>query len=508
MTKKLLVVLSFLLIATSCEKNLLPKPADDIDYESLKENSIKEFLSFAENPRPSFNVEKPREYLKSVAGDNGWSWERDEYGNCWFDLPATKGFENYPNVILQSHMDMVCASVEGETHDFLKEVGTPLRERNCIRGQHINIGADDGIGVGMILAIAKSNVAHGPLRCLFTADEEPGLFGAANLDPSTLNARYLLSLDEETSGYVDVGSAGAATLIFERVFETTGQRPNQNKISVTISGLRGGHSGYEINNHRLSAGVMMTDMLGSLIDSFEINVISVNSGDVFNAILNSGEFSFAVNSSDTTAAMDILQAAVVSFTKEYPEETIKFGVSCTELSSDDRLCTFDDTKRIHQLLDGLKYGPIEVNGSHVTKSSNIAPVNLNNGDFYAASLMRSDYNEWLDEQVAYYIPFADNLGINGSIYTQVPAWHSANIPPMVKMLEQYYSEAVGGDIVEFQSQAFLEPSYFTMIRPDIETTCIGPQIDEAHTIRETLYTDTLIPVLKATIQTIQHINEL
>lgn len=365
-------------------------------------------------------------------------------------------------MILQSHMDMVCASVEGETHDFLKEVGTPLREGNCIRGQHINIGADDGIGVGMILAIAKSNVAHGPLRCLFTADEEPGLFGAANLDPSTLNARYLLSLDEETSGYVDVGSAG----------------------------------------------VMMTDMLGSLVDSFEINVISVNSGDVFNAILNSGELSFAVNSSDTTAAMDILQAAVVSFTKEYPEETIKFGVSCTELSSDDRLCTFDDTKRIHQLLDGLKYGPIEVNGSHVTKSSNIAPVNLNNGDFYAASLMRSDYNEWLDEQVAYYIPFADNLGINGSIYTQVPAWHSANIPPMVKMLEQYYSEAVGGNIVEFQSQAFLEPSYFTMIRPDIETTCIGPQIDEAHTIRETLHTDTLIPVLKATIQTIQHINKL
>ena len=502
------IAIMSLLALASCQQQDSPVHDGDIDYESLKENSVKEFLAFARNPRPSHSMEKPREYLKAFAEENGWSWHRDEYGSCWFDVPATEGYRNYPNVILQGHMDMVCASAEGETHDYLKEVGTPHREGDLIRGEHINLGVDDGIGVGMILAIAKSDIGHGPLRCLFTADEETGLFGAANLSPSTINSDYLISLDAEMSAYVDISCAGSVTLHFEDDLEAAGQLPDKSRVTVEISGLRGGHSGIEINNHRLSAGVMIIDMLGRLIDSYEVNAVGIDAGTANNAILTGAELAVAVNPSDEEGVRALLLETIGDYAEEYPDETIIYSISSSAIGSSDHPCSARDTRRMHQLLSGLKYGPVEVRDGHVTKSSNISPIILKDCRFSVNSLMRSDYNEWLDEQARYYVPFAGSLGMAGSIFTQCPAWYCEHTYPMVSMLKGYYSAAIGGTVADYMSQAGLEPAYFSRIRPDLQIACIGPQIDNAHTIVETLHIDTLVPVLKATVQTIQHINEL
>ena len=494
--------------AVSCQKNPVQPPHSEVDFDRLTESSVKEFLEFAKTPRPGFHLDKARAYLKAFAERNGWQWNRDAYGSCWFDVPATKGYENYPNFILQGHMDMVCDAAPGETLDFQKDVGTPHREGNLIWGEHMNLGADNGIGIGMILAIVTSEVGHGPLRCLFTADEEVGMYGAANLEESTINSKYLVSLDGEQKGQLYRGCAGAITVEFSDTFGSGDVKDGLSKVTVRISGLKGGHSGREIQNHRLSASVMTIKILDRLFESFGARVIDIKCGTVSNGITSNTEMSVAVKSSDTQAALSRIQETIDGFAGEYPEETIERKLDVSDIGSGDFVCRTSDTETVLKVLKELKYGVFEADGNHVTKSSNIAPISLAAGKFAASSLMRSDYNEWLLQQMAYYLTFGDDSNVPCEITSGNPAWYCPTIYPMVAMLKNFYAEALGHDIEDYRSQGGVEPSYFCQLRPDLQVTCFGPEINNAHTSKETLHIDDVPAVLKATVRTLQHVNEL
>lgn len=495
-------------IAVSCEKQPVNPPHHDVDYDQLTENSVKEFLEFAKTPRPGFHLDGARSYLKSFAEKNGWQWNRDEYGNCWFDVPATKGYEQFPNFILQGHMDMVCDAAPGEKLDFLKDVGTPHREGNLIWGEHMNLGADNGIGIGMMLAFVTSDIGHGPVRCLFTADEEVGMYGAASLDASTINSKYLVSLDGEQKGQLYRGCAGSITAQVSHKFESEGAKDGFSKLTVKISGLKGGHSGREIQNHRLSASVMTIKILNRLFELYGALAMEINCGSVSNGIANATEISVAVKSSDSQAALSQIQGIIDDFAKEYPEEKIEQTLDVSDIVPGDYVCPSSGMETILNVLKELKYGVIEIEGNHVTKSSNIAPVSLKGGEFTVSSMMRSDYNEWLLEQIDFYLALGESLKVNSDVTSGNPAWYSPTIYPMVAMLKGFYREALGHDIEDYKSQGGVEPSYFCQLRPDLQVTCFGPEINNAHTSKETLHIEAVPPVLKAIVQTLQHINEL
>ena len=505
-----ILTVSFFLLGTviSCQKTPVIPPHQEPDYEQLAENSVKEFLEFAKNPRSNYHLDKARAYLKAFAEKNGWQWYRDAYGNCWFDVPATKGYENYPNFILQGHMDMVCDAAPGETLDFQKDVGTPHREGNLIWGEHMNLGADNGIGIGMILAIVTSDVGHGPLRCLFTADEEVGMYGASSLEAGTLNSKYLVSLDGEQKGKLYRGCAGSITVHFSSSFVSTDLRDGLCKVSVSISGLKGGHSGREIQNHRLSASVVTIKILDRLSELFDARVMDINCGSVDNGIAANADLSVAVKSSDSQAALSQIQEIIDAFAEEYPEETIVQKLDISDIKFWEHVCQSSETEKIHHILKELKFGVLETDGDHVAKSSNISPISLKDGRFIANSMMRSDYNEWLVQQMAYYLSIGDDSKVECEITSGNPAWYCPTIYPMVEMLKGFYAEALGHDIEDYRSQGGVEPSYFCMLRPDLQVTCFGPEINNAHTSRETLHIEDVPAVLKATVRTLQHINEL
>lgn len=506
----LIVTVTFLLsgIVISCQKPSEFPTQPELDYEQLTENSVREFLKFAKTPRPGFHLDKAREYLKDFAEENGWQWVRDSYGNCWFDVPATKGYENYPNFILQGHMDMVCDAAPGVMLDFRKDVGTPHREGNLIWGEHMNLGADNGIGIGMILAIVTSDVGHGPLRCLFTADEEVGMYGASSLEPGTLNSKYLISLDGEQKGMLYRGCAGSITVHFSSSFVSADVRDGLSKVTVKISGLKGGHSGREIQNHRLSASVVTIKILDRLSELFGARVMNINCGSVDNGIAANTELSVAVKSSDSQAALSQIQEIIDAFAEEYPEETIERKLDISDIGFWEHVCLSSETETIIHILKELKYGVLEKDGDHVTKSSNIAPILLKDGSLIANSMMRSDYNEWLVQQMAYYLSIGDESEVTCDIKSGNPAWYSPTIYPMVAMLKGFYAEALGHNIVDYRSQGGVEPSYFCQLRPDLQVTCFGPEINNAHTSKETLHVEDVPAVLKATVLTLQHINEL
>lgn len=506
----LLLTATFSILGTviSCQKDPVVPPHEEADYDQLTENSVKEFIEFAKIPRPGFHLDNARAYLKDFAEKNGWQWNRDTYGSCWFDVPATKGYENYPNFILQGHMDMVCDAAPGEKLDFLKDVGTPHREGNLIWGEHMNLGADNGIGIGMILAIVTSDIGHGPLRCLFTADEEVGMYGAASLEEGTLNSKYLISLDGEQKGQLYRGCAGAITVMFSNKFESADVKDGFSKVNVKISGLKGGHSGREIQNHRLSASVVTIKILDRLFELYGALVMDINCGSVTNGIANNAELSVAVKSTDSQDALSQIQEMIDAFAKDYPEEKIERTVDVSNIGAVDYVCSPSDMETILYVLKELKYGVIETEGNHVTKSSNIAPISLKSGEFSVSSMMRSDYNEWLLQQTDYYLTLGEFLKVNADVTSGNPAWYCPTIYPMVAMLKGLYANALGQDIEDYRSQGGVEPSYFCVLRPDLQVTCFGPEINNAHTSKETLHVEDVPAVLKATVQTLQHINEL
>lgn len=489
----------------------LPQPAPTVDYDQLKESAVQEFIDFAKNPRPSFYHDKVLEYLQNVAKQNGWKWERDDYGNCWIDVPATKGYEDYPNFILQAHTDMVCDAAEGETHDYQKEVGTPVREGNLLRGEHINLGADNGIGVGMILAIAKSNIGHGPLRCLFTADEDAGMYGVKAMDASVINADYLFTMDSEDLGEIVKGCSGGCRFRFTREFERLQFTEGLENLSLSISGLRGGHSGVNIGDHRLNAIVVINEVLRQVCEQYDVMLVSIDAGTVNNAIATSGTVTFAIKPSEVSAVNEIIESVLHTFTQEYPEESINHKIVQSNTSEEDYVCIPSTALHLGELFKEVKYGVFERsddNPTHVTKSANIGPMNLVEGNFYLENFARADFNEWLENCKTFFPEYAQSVGFGCELFNDYPAWYNTEVSPMVSMFKNYYAAALGRPIAETFVQGGIEPTYFSQMHPGLQVTCFGPQIDNAHSIKETLHIDGIKPILEAVVKTLQNVSRI
>ncbi|MDO4542722.1 MAG: M20/M25/M40 family metallo-hydrolase, partial [Bacillota bacterium] len=210
------------------------------------ENILKEFAALNRIPRPSGHEENVAAYLEQRGAAMGFEVIRDPYLNVIFEVPATPGRENAPTVILQAHMDMVC--VGDSSYDPLTDAIETLIDGNAMKAKATSLGADDGIGVALILDLLASNTPHGPLRVIFTADEEQGMTGASALDPKYLQGAYLINLDWEDLRSLCIGCAGFLTMEYHKTAPKT--QAKGGAVAFTVQGLKGGHSGTEIGENR------------------------------------------------------------------------------------------------------------------------------------------------------------------------------------------------------------------------------------------------------------------
>ena len=186
--------------------------------------------------------------------EQGFSPERDDTKNIMFDIPATEGFEDYPLAILQGHMDMVAVAEDGKVFDPQNDPITVVRdeEKNTLTADGTSLGADDGAGVSIIMAVAQGKMKHGPLRVIITVDEEDGMEGAFNVDKTWLEgADYLLNIDEEKSTLVTVSTAGGYAIDVSKQINLQDTAGDQ-ALKLVLKGLKGGHSGDEIGEGRLN----------------------------------------------------------------------------------------------------------------------------------------------------------------------------------------------------------------------------------------------------------------
>ena len=274
------------------------------DLTALKPALVwKHFAAMTQIPRPSFHEEKIRRYVMETARSFGLECKEDAAHNVYVRKPASKGMENRCGVILQAHLDMVPQKNNDKKFDFLKDPIHAYIDGEWVTADGTTLGADNGIGAAAILAVLEDDsLAHGPLEALFTATEETGMAGAFGLKKGLLKGDILLNLDSETEGELYVGCAGGldANIKFRYTPEATPAR-NYAAATLTVKGLKGGHSGIQIICQRANANKLLFRLLRRWTAAHDLLLCSVDGGGLRNAIPREATATVMVRAKDFEA---------------------------------------------------------------------------------------------------------------------------------------------------------------------------------------------------------------
>ena len=263
------------------------------------QNVWKHFFSLTQVPRPSGHLEKVQSFLLDFGKNVGVETFQDEVGNIIFKKPATSGMENRKTVILQAHMDMVPQKEKDVTHNFEEDPIQPYIDGDWVRAKGTTLGADDGMGVAVIMAVMEDKtLKHGPLEALITADEETGMYGAFGLKPGTINGDILLNLDSEEEGELYIGCAGGEDLTAVLTYKEEETDPEDVALKITLKGLRGGHSGIQIGWGYANANKLMARFMNQVIAYDEACLVSWEGGNMRNAIPRECEVVITVPASE------------------------------------------------------------------------------------------------------------------------------------------------------------------------------------------------------------------
>lgn len=277
----------------------------------------KNFYAITQIPRPSKHEEKVVEYLINFGKRLDLETEKDTIGNVIIRKPATAGFENRKTTVLQSHVDMVPQKNSHIDFDFLTQPITTYIDGDWITAKDTTLGADNGIGTAAMMAVLEaSDIEHGPIEALFTIDEETGMGGAFNLQPDFVKADIMLNLDSEDEGELYVGCAGGLNV--SGIYRYQEEEIPQSDLAyqLAITGLKGGHSGIDINTGRANANKLLFRFLKFAIPELEARLASVNGGSLRNAIPREA---FAVITIPEDAEQELIDA-VADFEAIYKAE--------------------------------------------------------------------------------------------------------------------------------------------------------------------------------------------
>jgi dipeptidase D len=497
---------------------------DEQAYTTLSDAAISEFLAFAKNPRPGNtaakhdNLDKARDYLVNWAKQHNYDVHYDEHPNIWIDVPANNAsMRNFPTVILQGHIDMICASKSGETYDYTQVVGEPYYDGDLLKGSKVNLGADDGIGVGMALAIASSDIAHGPLRLLFTANEDYDMEGAINLDPEVINSDYLICLDEEEIGKVSSGCLGSYIIDFDGILPSeiiddnesfTGNDGN-NVIQFNLTGLPGGHSGVMIGQHILSASTVTAKIIKDVVTPAAGRISYINCGTYANAISDATTVEFIVESSKADYCISQIKSIMETYQTEYSDVAMKYSAEKVANPTSSIVAAESANATINKFFEEVKQGVIERDDINVpTKSSNIGTIYLLGDQFMANAMFRSYFNEWLEEEKARLLQVRTDLNMEGSTELQhVPAWSVEGGNSFRDTFLTYYKEN-WSDAFSERAYGGLECAYFVKKRTTLKAIAVGPQLDGAHTIDEAVHVSTIKPLMKSIVKMLQNMDKM
>ena len=457
-----------------------------------------EFAKINEIPRPSKREEKMIEYLKSWGESHGLDTKVDETGNVIIRKPATKGMENRKTVILQSHMDMVCDKLVDVEFDFDKDAIKTYVDGEWLTAEGTTLGADDGIGCAMELAIlASDDIDHGPIECVFTRDEETGLTGAEGMKSGFMTGDYLINLDSEDEGEIFVSCAGGRNTTAKFTFERQEALQGSFFLKGSLKGLVGGHSGDDINKQRANAIKLLARFIFQTMKRYEgVQLVEFHSGKLHNAIPRDGYFVIAVPND----LKENVRADWNIFASDVEDE---FHVTDTQMvwnmESTEAAPVIDPQVARNfiwalQAVDNGIYAICqdpELNGL-VETSSNIASIHTSETTIDILSSQRSNVMSNLDNmcatiQAAFELAGAEAISSDG-----YPAWKMKANSKLTEIVVESYKKLFGKDPIVRGIHAGLECGLFSERYPNLDMVSFGPTLRFVHTPEERL----LIPTVQ------------
>lgn len=442
------------------------------------------FKSITQIPRPSGKKEAIGAFLVEYGKSLGLETLQDEIGNVLIRKPASKGLEDHSGVILQGHMDMVPQKNGDVVFNFGKDPVHAYVDGEWVTAQGTTLGADNGIGVATALAIlADKDAVHPPLEVLVTVDEETGMYGAFALKGGWLKGKTLLNLDSETEGELYIGCAGGVDSTISFRYFPVDVPEGDVAVRVSLTGLKGGHSGCDINLQRANANKLMFRFLKDAVADNEARLASVSGGSLRNAIPREAEAVLTVPEEDVDDLLQLVADYEDLFIREYDgvENNIHFSAQRTDLPASLIPDEIQDSL-IHSVIacqDGV-FRMIPEMPDVVETSNNLAMITTENNTVTIQCLTRSSVEsrkEELQEMIDSCFALA---GAKVEFSGSYPGWKPNVDSHILRLMQETYHEEFGEEPKVITIHAGLECGIIGRNYPGMDMISFGPTIMHPH----------------------------
>jgi len=477
------------------------------EIANLKPEAIwRNFDALTQVPRPSGHLEKVQQFLLDWAKEHQVEAFLDPAGNIVMRKPATPGYENRKVVLLQAHMDMVPQKSPESTHNFETDPIETYIEDGWVHARGTTLGSDDGIGVAAIMGVMESSdLKHGPVEALITRDEETGMYGANDLPKGELHADILMNLDSELWGKFVIGSAGGIDVTSSLEYKPVAN-DQQKAVRVTLKGLRGGHSGLEINEGRANANKEMVRLVRKAIAETGARLASWHGGNMRNAIPFKAEVVMALPADQVEALKDLVEKQRAIIEDEYRgiEKNVEFFVEDVETPTE--LVPQEIQDNLVDAIYACHNGVVRMIPAYpnvVETSSNLAIIDIEAGKAVVKILARSS-REDMKEYVATTLESCfDMAGMKTELSGSYGGWDPNPDSEILNLLKKVYKEQTGEEATVQADHAGLECSVILSKYPGMDVVSLGPTLLSPHTTSERFKVDTAEPfwlLLTATLE--------
>lgn len=440
----------------------------------------KNFAALNAVPRPSKKEEKVIEFIRNFGEKLNLETTVDQVGNVIIKKPATAGMENRKPIVLQSHLDMVCQKNNDVNFDFETQGIQMEVDGDWVKAKGTTLGADNGIGVASIMSILESNdIAHPAIEALFTIDEETGMTGAIGLKPDQLHGEILLNLDTEEDDEIDIGCAGGIDVTASQKYQL--EDVHGQIVKISVKGLQGGHSGMDIHKGFGNSNVILGRLLYTRIENQNIQLISIDSGGLRNAIPREGHAVVAVrNSQDFITQASELKREI---TEEFASIEKDLQINIETFSTPEKGISVADSKYIISGLKAAHNGVYRMSPDVkdlVETSNNIARVELKNGELKILNLSRSSVESTKIDVAEQLKAVYELAGMEVEFSGSYPGWKPKPGSEIVQIMEKIYEKDFGAKPHVVACHAGLECGIIGANYPEMEMVSFGPTIRGAH----------------------------
>ncbi len=443
------------------------------------------FYLLTQVPRPSGHLAAVQQFLLDWAAERGIEAFKDNAENIVMRKPATPGMENRKVAVLQAHMDMVPQKLDESTHNFETDPIETYIDGDWVKAKGTTLGADDGIGVAAIMAVLEAtDLVHGPLEALITADEETCMYGVNHLAEDTLKGDILLNIDNETMGEFVIGSAGGVNISATMQYKEVEPEEGDVAVKVTLKNLRGGHSGLEINQGRANANKLMARFVRQAIADDEARLARWSGGNMRNAIPRTVQVVLTVPAENLEDLKDLVAYCEGVFANEFygVEEGISLTLEQTEMPAGEVPVEIQDNlvDALMACHDGVLRNIPSI-PSVVETSSNLGIVEIGSGEAKVLILARSS-NDTMMEYIQEMQECCFNMaGMKVEYGGQYGAWQPNFESPITATMVNVYKEIFQEDAQVQVCHAGLECSIIGGKYPQMDLVSFGPTLRSPHT---------------------------